>query len=266
MVYSSSTESWQVTAASRTGAAGARFAQRWAQELRLTYARRGNQSWVKMQAVHGQHNWLVCHPLLGLSARLASGQSWRWHPGLAKTRMQNAAMDPLVRTLGLSHDSRVLDVNLGQGHDALVLARAGFQVHGLEIDPVIHAMTADGLRRWPESRDLAPRITTERSDHGAWLTLNPTVTWDAVVFSPMFVQPQFEAEDLRQLRQVADTTWPSAEVLAAAARVAPVVVVKLERGRHPSLPWRVQYSGGKRRVVYARLIRDEQGGLLEAQR
>ena len=262
MVYPEDGQSWLVTAAARTAEAGAMVARTWAARLSLPYVRRGNQSWTAMTRAHGHHSWLVCHPNEGLRARTGEGRPWRWHPGLAKTRLQAGAEDPLLRALDLGQGARVVDANLGQAHDALILLGAGMRVHGLERHPVVHALTTDGLRRsaWAPGEAL----TSEVIDHGLWLSQQPAASWDAVVFSPMFVRPEFDAEDLVQLREVAHHGWPSAEILSDAARVADVVVIKLERDRFPALPWRAEFSGGRRRVVYARLARDSQGALIPA--
>ncbi|MCO4761198.1 MAG: class I SAM-dependent methyltransferase [Myxococcales bacterium] len=249
---------WRVTAASRTGAAGHAAAEAVAARLRLAQFRRGNQSLAKMSARHGPGGWLIVHPTEGLHAKTPDGTLWRWHPGLARVRVGSRAAghpDPLLDALACKPGMRVLDANLGQGHDAIVAADAGAVVTGLEIDPIVHAITTDGLARCalPELRAAALRIETICADQAEFLACAPTNSFDAVVLSPMYQAPEFRAEDLVQLRQVAASGWPTDETLAHALRVAPRVIVKVEPHRHPPLPPVARWLGGRRNVAWALL-------------
>ncbi len=248
-------DGWRVTAAPRTGPAGHAAAAEVARGLKLPLVRRGNQSMAALRRTHGAGGWLVVHPTHGLRAVTPQGVAWRWHPGLARTRVASAETDHLLRALDGAQ--RLVDANLGQGHDALVAAAGGCDVLGLEVQPVVHALTHDGLARCrdPLLAEAASRVTTRCADHAAWLRSAAPGCVDAVLFSPMYVDPRFRAEDLVQLREAAAPGWPSPETLRHALRVARVVVVKVEPGRHPPLPPVAAWFGGRRRVAWARLAR-----------
>lgn len=152
---------------------------------------------------------------------------------------------------------RILDVNLGMAHDALVLAAFGVQVLGIEIDKVIHAITTDGLRRapqldWPKTiRDASTLITTRCEDQAIALAGMEDNTYDGVLFSPMFVNPAFISDDMLPLREIAPKGWPTPKTIEDALRVAPKVVIKVERGKHPPLPEPNRWSQGRSsRVAY----------------
>lgn len=253
---------WRVTAAPRTGAEGHAAAAEIAVRLGLQQIRRGNRSLGSMTRAHGPGGWLIVHPRHGLHGMTPDGTPWRWHPGLARTRVSARAAghpDPLLQALGLPRDAplRLLDVNLGQGHDAMVASDGGADVVGLEIDAVVHAITTDGLARCdhPVLQACARRIQTRCGDQAKELAALPNDSFDAVLFSPMYLAPEFHAEDLVQLRQVAQQGWPSDETFAEALRVAPLVVVKVEPGRHPELPHVTRWLGGRRRVAWAIMAR-----------
>ncbi len=249
---------WRVTAAPRTGDDGDAAAARVASQLGLRQVRRGNQSLASLTRVHGAGGWLVVHPRTGLHAMTPEGTVWRWHPGLARTRVAARAAnlpDPLLQALALprTRPFRLLDANLGQGHDAMVAGDGGAEVVGLEVDPIVHAITTDGLARCdhPVLAAGAARVQTRLGDQAAVLAELADNSFDAVLFSPMYLEPEFHAEDLVPLRQVAAQGWPSEATFQHALRVAPLVVVKVEPNRHPPLPQVARWIGGRRRVAWA---------------
>lgn len=251
---------WVVTTPIRPGEGGAAAAKDLARRLGAATVRRGHKTLLKISARAGGAGVLIADPR-GLRARSPEGRIWSWHPGLAKIRIASIAHgtpDHLIRSVRPAPGMKVLDANLGLAHDALVLASQGAAVTGLEVDPVIHAITADGLARAPAStlprpiRAAAERITPLLADQREHIPAAPADAFAAVVFSPMFLAPGFVADDMMPLREVAAFSWPDEPLLAAALRVAPLVVVKTRRGGHYPLPDPARWSQGNRsHVAYA---------------
>lgn len=70
----------------------------------------------------------------------------------------------LGRRLGLSPDSRVLDIASGRGGPTLVLAREfGCSIHGIEISPDFHAVAVERIA----NAGLVDRVTFELGDASA---------------------------------------------------------------------------------------------------
>ena len=252
---------WIVTTASRPSDGEKSRAAALAESLGLGYLPRGKRTLSKISRSRDGAPILIVDDRRGLRARTPKGLLWGWHPGLAKIRIPSARLgkpDHLVRSMEPREGMRILDANLGLAHDALVMASRGASVTGLEVDAVIHAITADGLSRAPEGdlplpiRDASRRISPLCADQAAYLENAGDDAFDGILFSPMFVQPDFVADDMLPLRELAPKGWPSGETLADALRVAPRVVVKVERGRHPPLPEPARWNhGGRSRVAYA---------------
>lgn len=228
--------------------------------LGAEWAGRGKRTLKGISERHGLAGVVVADPR-GLKARSPAGRVFTWHPGLAKIRIPGASTgtpDHLVQSVRPRPGMEVLDANLGLAHDALVLASQGARVTGLEVDPIIHALTEDGLKRAPTSdlpvaiRDAASRVRCLLADQREFIPAAADDAYDAVCFSPMFSRPEWVADDMMPLREVAARSWPDEGLLAEALRVSTLVVVKVERGRPLPLPdpsrWQM---GGRSHVAYA---------------
>ncbi len=207
--------------------------------------------------------WLIVGPEQALSCLTPEGQAMRWHPGLAKSRIAAAnqgSPDYLLQSLQPRAGERFFDANLGMAHDALVVASRGASLVAMEFDPIVHAMTTTGLKTLRQSSSAlassASRVETLAGDHTHYLRQCPTNSFDGVLFSPMFVAPNFRANDLEGLREIAHANWLHPDALSEARRVSPKVVVKLERDRHPPLPEPTQWLGSpRRRLRFALYLR-----------
>ncbi|MCA9538859.1 MAG: class I SAM-dependent methyltransferase [Myxococcales bacterium] len=106
-----------------------------------------------------------------------------WHPGMVHRR-RRLVRDPLAEAIGLRPGETVLDGTLGMGHDALMLAVSGAEVHALECIAALLFFTLDGIRR--HAPHVAGRIHARRADHREWLAAAAPGSVDHVYLDPMF--------------------------------------------------------------------------------
>jgi hypothetical protein len=154
------------------------------------------------------------------------------HEGMLKARLQSGSTHPLIRAIGPA--SHVIDGTLGLAGDALHIASAlTCRVTGIEGSPVIHALLEEGLTRLGQHIDAANRITLCSGEAAETLArLGPA---DAVFLAPMYERPRCAAPGFELLRRVAIHDPLSPSLLRQAHRVAPRVIVKIDRGE-PALP------------------------------
>jgi len=154
------------------------------------------------------------------------------HEGMLQARLQSASNHPLIRAIGPA--SHVIDGTLGLAGDALHIASAlSCRVTGIEGSPVIHALLEEGLPRLGQHLEAANRITLRLGD--ATETLATLTAADVVFFAPMYERPRAAAPGFELLRRVAIHDPLSPALLREAHRVAPRVIVKIDRGE-PALP------------------------------
>ena len=251
--------SWRVTTSNKPTEAMLVEAQKLAEEMGFPYYVRGGSSIKRFHRWFPGDGWLVIGARETLTGITPEGQRMRWHLGLAKSRIaaaQNGHPDYLLQSLMPSAGERYFDATLGMAHDALLIASSGASVVAMEIDPVVHAITESGLNLLRESGSAlaasARRVETRGGDHTQYLQGCEANSFDGVVFSPMFVDPNFPATDVEGLREIAHRSWLSPQALEQARRVSSKVVVKLERGCHPKLPEPSRWLGAsRRRLQYA---------------
>ena len=184
---------------------------------------------------------------------------WVWHLGMAKSRLaalRAGQPDRLVRALSLTgQDALVFDGHLGLAHDALVVAASGARVVGSEIDPVLGYVTECGLRALgsagAEMRAIVSRIDL-RIGHHLDVLEGMSGRFDATMFSPMFIAPDFTSPDMEAWRRLASHAPLSPQALAKARQCSERVVIKVlkEEIEHLPPPHRLE-ERDKRRVVYA---------------
>lgn len=171
----------------------------------------------------------------------ARGFEYFYHPSMAKVRLHNCRRgrpDPLLQALDLAPGDTLLDCTLGRASDALVCAWAlgdTGRIVGLEVSPVIAALTLDGLTHYEDPSALLTaclrRIEGHWADYHTTLALCPDRACDVVYFDPLFHAAVTEAQAMGPLRELADPAPLTAEALAQAARVARRrVVIKQRRG------------------------------------
>jgi len=168
-------------------------------------------------------------PVLVLGARRADlyegDRGFRASAGMAFLRVLRAGkgeIDPLVSAAALRPGERVLDATLGLGGDALVAAQAtGAQVIGLEVDGLLAAFTAAGLRRAAAPAcEAAKLIEVVRSDHREYLKAQAGGSFDVVLLDPMFRRAADAGPLFELLRAHAEHAPLDASTLREARRVA----------------------------------------------
>ncbi|MCM3761344.1 class I SAM-dependent methyltransferase [Alkalihalobacillus oceani] len=124
------------------------------------------------------------------------GEPFYYHPNSAMFRVKQllrSGHDPLVEAAGLQPGMSMLDCTLGLAADSLVakvaVGREG-RVTGLEANPVLALIVAEGLREWQEgsSEMLAAMraVDVVAADHFDYLRTLPAQSIDVVYFDPMF--------------------------------------------------------------------------------
>lgn len=235
-------------------------AEELATELGLEVVERAGQSISALRQRHGADGVLVvAHD--GITYRVGD-VTFFYHPSMAKVRvrgLQLGARDVTVDAMGLQPGWQVLDCTLGRASDAAVAAHVvgtSGRVVGLEIDPIIAALTRRGLLTFdPDSRALSEalrRIDVICADHADYLAQASSRSFDVVYFDPFFEETVEASGAMQDLRAVGSHGAVTADSLAEAARVARRrVVFKTRRGLCPPLvaAWRA-VAGGKSRVEY----------------
>ena len=105
-----------------------------------------------------------------------------WHPGFTAQRIRRAGVDTLVQALRLVAGETVLDATLGLGHDALVLRAAGALVLGVECNPLLLFLTAEGHAGQP----LGPPLHVRLGDFRDVLHAMEPRSIDHVYLDPLF--------------------------------------------------------------------------------
>lgn len=176
-----------------------------------------------------------------------------FHEGSAvlRTRPQDPP-DPLIETMALQPGDHVLDATLGLAVDALVVARGLKEgtVTGIESHPMLEDLVASGLRDGPFTRkwlrEAAGRIHTVRAEHFEYLNKAADGSFDVINFDPMFAETVTKSHNMQRLREFANDTPVTEEVLREAVRVARrCVVVKCRRGCFEGIHWDRWRAAGK---------------------
>ena len=193
------------------------------------------------------------------SVRSNHSKPWVWHLGMAKSRIACVARgepDRLVRALGLSTERPIVfDGHLGLAHDALVVAASGSRVIGTEIDPVLAYITECGLRGLASTsqhmREIVSRIEI-CSGHHLDVMKETLGRWSLVIFSPMFIAPDFSSPDMVAWRELASHAPLSPEALKYAQDHSSRVIVKVLQDEICHLPEPSStLERHRRRLVYA---------------
>lgn len=173
-----------------------------------------------------------------------------WPSGMLHRRTARGADDRLIAAVNLAPGARVLDATLGLGHDALLMARAGWRVLGCEKTPALLYFTQDGLRR--HDPEAARRITVRCADHRALIAQQPAV--DAVYFDPMFpAHRPGRNNTMEPLRACAVPDPIAPATLSAALDLCGRVILRLAPYAHaPVLPgWAPARRVDSKRMFFA---------------
>jgi len=249
-----------VTTARKSTQAAAAEAHAVAAELALPVVKRRDASIPALREAEGAEGVIVvAHDRI--TYHHPSGEFF-FHPSMAKMRIKLLRLgndDVAVRAMGLTAGMSVLDCTLGRAADACVTSFAvgpEGRVLGLEIDPIIAALTRRGLLSFePAGAALAEamrRVEVVHADHAAYLADLPDDCFDVVYFDPFFGATLSGSQAMDSLRAVGHLGPVSEQALCEAARVARRrVVYKLKRPDCPASldSWRVA-GGRKSRIEY----------------
>lgn len=164
---------------------------------------------------------------------------------LARLQPQNLNRELLVRAARVRGEEgrlRAADATAGLGEDSLLLAAAGFDVTLFERDPLVAALTRDGLRRASEHEMLASVVARMHLVEGdsirglGQLVDRPHV----VLLDPMFPARRSHAATKKKLQLIRQLEKPceDEEELLRAAREACLRKVVIKR------PLKGPYLGG----------------------
>lgn len=196
-----------------------------------------------------QRVFVVTHDALVLHSADASVF---WHPGTAMLKLwRYAAANPkredpaatrpmdLVVAAAIESGDRILDCTLGYGSDAIVMSwavGATGGVVGLEADPALAYLTAEGLKHYPERHHVSDevaaamgRIQVVSTPCLDYLRTLPDNSFDVVYFDPMFQEAVEGSVALGALRHFAHTAPLDRATVAEAQRVSRRRVVVKER-------------------------------------
>lgn len=133
-----------------------------------------------------------------------------FHPNSATyrlKRLQKGQQDPLVEAAQLRKGDRFLDCTLGFASDAIIassVAGSEGQVEGLEADPAVAFLTANGLKQFPIDfpalQQAMERITVIQQEAVSFLKGCPADSRDIVYLDPMFTKPIEESSNFEALR------------------------------------------------------------------
>ena len=156
---------------------------------------------------------------------------------------------PLARAVGLKRGTpSVMDVTVGLGRDALLLARLGCMVTVVERSPVLRAMWRDALRRAGDSHG-ADRIRLIVGDAVDVLSGLPDAEAPDVIYVDPMYPPKGKSalpkKEMRILRRLVGDDQDAGALLEAARRVARdrVVVKRTPRAKPLAPSPALRYSG-----------------------
>lgn len=171
----------------------------------------------------GDRDYAVVVERGGVKVMWADG-SFRYHPGLAIYKVGTPQSNPFLRALAPRWGDRTLDLTLGFGRDALLVAdRTEAPVVGYEVNPIIALVTALGVAdigRTRRFRRPARRLRVHRGDGLRAAGLMATRSFDLVLYDPLFPSPVKGATDMEFLHRVQAPEPFDVEQLRLASSVA----------------------------------------------
>ena len=149
------------------------------------------------------------------------------HEGMLHARLQAGQDHPLIRAIGPA--VHVVDGTLGLAGDALhISAVLGCKVTGIEGSPAIYSLLEEGIPRLAKTLAPARRIVLLLGE--ATATLAGIGSADAVFLAPMYDRARAATPGFELLRRVAVHDPFTPRMLEQAHRIAPRVVLKVDRG------------------------------------
>ncbi len=162
-----------VTTSRRTDPGLTAAARAWAERLGVPFVRRAARGLAALCREEGVHAALTVTPVRVGLVIPAEGVEYFFHPSMARTRIRNirdGTGDPMVAAMQLKAGDTVLDCTLGRACDATVaswvVGEAG-RVVGYEADPLVAALTIEGLRDYEvEGRGVQEAMRRIDARHG----------------------------------------------------------------------------------------------------
>lgn len=162
----------------------------------------------------------------GLTLWSRDGQL-RWSEGVAHLRVERiddgeGDDDQFLKHAQLRAGDAVLDCTLGVAQDALVAARAvgpRGRVVGVEKSRALYVLTTEGLATHDPGLH-STRVEVVHADAADFLQAQAAKSYDVVVFDPMHERPAKAQPQFHGMRAWADYGELTAELVAAARRVA----------------------------------------------
>lgn len=188
----------------------------------------------------------------------SAGGKFFYHPSMAQLRLENiknGGTDHLVEAMNLQEGMRVLDCTLGLASDAavasFVVGNRG-KVVGLEYSDLIAFTVARGLGEYvakdADFTDALKRINVICADAQNYLATCQE-KFDVVYFDPMFETPVQESSNMQPLRELACDKPITKEMVDAALKIAPRVVIKERYIKYLRLLGCQEICGGKYSTV-----------------
>lgn len=244
-------------------------AQDFASQYGLPLVKRGDLSLAQLRKAHHVHEIIVVSAK-GVRLEQPDGETFFFHPNNAAfriKRLERGDTDTMLSVCQIVPGDHVLDATLGLGADAIVFAHGvgdTGRVVGIESEPLVAMLVADGLKYWQTSseslRRAMDRVEVVACEHLEVLRQLPADSFDVVYFDPMFHTSIEASSGLQGIRRYANYLPLADEAVEEALRVARRrVVLKEGKGsrtfeRYGFLPYRTN----KHQVSYS--YRDKKGG------
>ena len=200
-----------------------------AEQLGIPYYERNKRTVKQMQSLY-KEPCIVVGKVKTEVYDIGDQEPLYFHPNMAAVRIKriaNGEMDPFVRATGLSSGMSILDCTLGMGADALIASYVtgdSGKVTALEINPYVHFVIKDGLKRYPykniQMQEAAKRIETINTDYLTFLKSRDDNTYDVVYLDPMFTEGVTESTGIQSLGSFASYMELTQEAIDEARRVA----------------------------------------------
>ncbi len=166
-----------------------------------------------------------------------------WIGQLPRLKRASKKNELIARACHIGDKTRILDCTAGLGHDALLLAWLGAEVHLLERHPVLYTLLCASLQQASQHTalaDVVQRMHILHTDGVDYLQQVPAQQFDVIYLDPMFPKPVIadkkqaqvkkEMQILHQLLSDNAILDLGENLLPFARQVSPRVVVK--RPRH----------------------------------
>ncbi len=239
--------SYVVTTSRRSDPELVARARRWAERLGVRFVARADRSLSRLCREEGVEAGLTVTPVRVGLVIPAEGVEYFYHPSMARTRIRNlrdGKGDPMVTAMALQPGDSVLDCTLGRASDAIVAAwavGAGGRVVGYEADPLIAALTIEGLASYEIEgagvQEAMRRIDAMQGDCVEVLPALADDSFDVVYFDPFFHEPVNDSQAMQPLRRLGVHRPIPAKAFEEARRVARRrVVVKQRAGARATEP------------------------------